>query len=92
MAGSFMSTYMSFFPRGTQWFCLIGLFVFFWGIYVPYDKYKQKKAKEAKKHPKPPKQKPVKKPVDWKKIEQLDHLKEAGLLTEEEYRERIRKL
>ena len=92
MAGSFISTFMSFFPQKTQWFCLIGLFVFFWGIYVPYDKYKQKKKKEELKNPKPPKQKPVSKPVDWKQMEQLDTLRNAGLLTEEEYRERVHKL
>ena len=88
MAGSFISTFMSFFPQKTQWFCLIGLFVFFWGIYVPYDKYKQKKKKNAK----PPRQKPMKKSVDWKQVEQLDTLKNAGLLTEEEYKEKMRKL
>ena len=92
MAGSFISTFLSFFPRGTQWFCMIGLFIFFWGIYVPYDKYKQKKKKEAKKSPKPSRQRPVKEPIDRKKAEQLYSLKEAGLLTEEEYKERIRKL
>ena len=92
MAESFLSTFMSFFPQNTQWFCLIGLFVFFWGIYVPYDKYKQKKKGNKKDRPKPSRQKPVKKPVDWKQVEQLDTLKDAGLLTEEEYQERIRKL
>ena len=88
MAGSFLSTFMSFFPQETQWFCLIGLFTFFWGIYVPYDKYKRKK----KKNPNPPKHKPISKPVDWKQMEQLDTLKKAGLLTEEEYREKMREL
>ena len=92
MAGSVISTFMSFFPQSTQWFCLIGLFIFFWGIYVPYDKYRQKKKKEGKKNPKPSRKKLAKKPIDWKQVQQLDILKEAGLLTEEEYQERIRKL
>lgn len=92
MAGSFMSTFMSFFPQSTQWFCLIGLFIFFWGIYVPYDKYKKRKQKEERKNPKPPRHKPERKPVDWKQVQQWDTLKDAGLLTEEEYQERIRKL
>lgn len=92
MASMFMSTLMMFFPRGTQWFCLIGLWIFFFGIYIPYDKYKKKKKAEEKKNPKPIRREPVKKPIGGKKVEQLDILKEASLLTEEEYRERLHKL
>ena len=89
MAGSLISNFMMFLPERTKWFCLIGLCVFVFGIYIPYDKYKNKK-KQTKKAP--PKQKPVSKPADRKQTGQLDALKKAGLLTEEEYRERIRKL
>lgn len=92
MVGMLMSNFMMFFPRTTQVFCAIGLAVFFFGIYIPYHEYKQKKKQTKRAAPRPPKRKPVKKPVDWKQMQQLDILKEAGLLTEEEYRERVRKL
>lgn len=92
MAGSLMSAFMSFFPQGTQWFCMIGLFLFFWGIYVPYDKYKKKKKKEGKWPPGLFEQKPVKKPMDRRQAEQLKTLREAGLLSEEEYQEKKREL
>lgn len=92
MVGSFMSTFLSFFPQNTQWFCIAGLAIFFFGIYIPFDKYRQKRKKAGKWPPKLFKEKPPKKQTGWKQVEQLDHLKKAGVLTEEEYRERIRRL
>lgn len=92
MAGMMISNFMMFLPEMTRWVCLIGLAVFIFGIYIPYDKYKQKKKQSRKTFSRPTRPKPVKKPVDWKRVQQLDILKEAGLLTEEEYRDRLRKL
>lgn len=92
MAGMLISNYMMFLPEMTRWFCLIGLAVFIFGIYIPYDKYKKKKKQTKKTFSKPPNQKSVHKQTDRKQAQQLDILKEAGLLTEEEYRERLRKL
>ena len=96
MAGSIISTYMMFLPETTKWFCLIGLFVFFFGIYVPYDKYKQKKKKNSNNPPQ--KQKPQKTITRGtaedrrKQVEQLETLRKAGLLSEEEFREKKREL
>ena len=96
MAGSIISTYMMFLPETTKWFCLIGLFVFFFGIYVPYDKYKQKKKKNSNNPPH--KQKPRKTITRGlaedrrKQVEQLETLRKAGLLSEEEFREKKREL
>ena len=97
MVGSVISTYMMFLPEATKWFCLIGLFVFFFGIYIPYDKYKQKKKKQAGKEP-PQKQTTRKTAArgtadDRKKqLEQLETLRKAGLLSEDEFQEKKRNL
>ena len=95
MVGSIISTYMMFLPETTKWFCLIGLAIFFFGIYVPYDKYKQKK-KNRKDPPQNQKQKKTvtRKTADVrrKQVEQLETLRKAGLLSEEEFRERRREL
>lgn len=95
MAGSFMSTLMMFFPQQTQWVCIIGLCIFVFGIYIPYEEYKKKKKQRQKNLPK--KQEMEKhvslRPADGQKqLEQLDTLKKAGLLSEEEYREKKRKM
>ena len=96
MVGSIISTYMMFLPETTKWFCLIGLFVFFFGIYVPYDKYKQKKKKSKKDSSQMQKpQKTVTRGADGnqrKQLEQLETLKKAGLLSEEEFREKKREM
>lgn len=93
MAGMFMSNIMMFFPEMTQWVCLIGLAIFVFGIYIPYDQYRQKK-KWAGKNPQR-KQKASAAPEEFRndrkrRQEQLKVLREAGILTEEEYREKIR--
>lgn len=98
MAGMFMSNIMMFFPEMTQWVCLIGLAIFVFGIYIPYEEHKKKK-KQAKKSP-VEKQEP-RKPVstgesvdrmDRKRLNQLETLKKAGLLSEEEYQEKKRQM
>ena len=90
MAGSILSTYMMFLPEKTKWFCLIGLFAAFW-LYVQYEERKKKKKQRQKNQPKNPE--PVKRASeDKKKLEQLKALKDAGLLSEEEYREKKRGL
>ena len=97
MVGSVISTYMMFLPETTKWFCLIGLFVFFFGIYIPYDKYKQKKKKQAGKEP-TQKQTTRKTAAGGtagdrkKQLEQLETLRKAGLLSEDEFQEKKRNL
>ena len=94
MVGSIISTYMMFLPEATKWFCLIGLAVFFFGIYIPYDKYKQRKKKQAKKGP-PQKPRMVTRgspEIRRKQLEQLETLRKAGLLSDEEFQEKKRNL
>lgn len=83
MASMFISNFMMFLPETTKWFCIIGLAVFFFGIYIPYDKYKQKMKKAGKWPPRL---------FDRKPAEQLKTLREAGILSEEEYQEKKREL
>ena len=91
MASMIMSTFMSFFPVWTAIFVIVGLYIFFFGIYVPYDKYKQKKKKEAKNSPqKQTTQKSTPTVSDKKQIDQLKALRKAGILSEEEYQEKKR--
>lgn len=92
MASMFMSNFMMLLPETTKWFCIIGLAVFFFGIYIPYDKYKQKMKKGGKWPPRLFERKPVKEPIDRKQAEQLKTLREAGILSEEEYQEKKREL
>ena len=97
MVGSIISTYMMFLPEATKWFCLIGLFVFFFGIYIPYDKYKQKKKKQSRQEPS--QNQMARKTVSEaaandrkKQLKQLETLRKAGLLSEEEFQEKKRSL
>lgn len=91
MASMIMSTFMSFFPVWTTIFVIVGLYIFFFRIYVPYDKYRQKKKKEAKNSPQ--KQTPKKSAPtvsDQKQRDQLKALRKAGILSEEEYQKKKR--
>lgn len=86
MASMFMSNFMMFLPEKTQWFCAVGLAVFVFGIWIPYEERKKKKK------PKNPQKKPE--PVeriaeDRRKLEQLKALKKAGILSEEEYQKEM---
>ncbi|MBD5154628.1 MAG: SHOCT domain-containing protein [Oscillibacter sp.] len=91
MASMIMSTFMSFFPVWTTIFVIVGLYIFFFGIYVPYDKYRQKKKKEAKNSPqKQTTQKSAPTVSDQKQRDQLKALRKAGILSEEEYQKKKR--
>ena len=93
MAGSLISNFMMFLPQQTQWFCLIGLCIFVFGIYIPYEEYKKKKKQKRKKNPQ--KQDMVRHTTPaggQMKLEQLKALRQAGLLSEEEYQEKKREL
>ena len=88
-----MSTFMSFFPVWTTIFVIVGLYIFFFGVYVPYDKYKQKKKKEAKDTPqKQTAKKSTPTVSDEKQIDQLKALRKAGILSEEEYQAKKREI
>ena len=91
MAGTIISNFMMFLPERTKWFCLIGLCIFVFGIWIPYEEHKKKKKQRQKNQPK--KQELVKRTSqteDRKKLEQWKALKEAGLLSEEEYQAKKR--
>ena len=93
MASMIMSTFMSFFPVWTAIFVIVGLYIFFFGIYVPYDKYRQKKKKEAKDSPqKQTTRKSSPTGSDKKQIDQLKALRKAGILSEEEYQKKKREM
>lgn len=84
MASMIFSTYLSFLPQNTAVFCAIALCVLFFGIYIPYQEHKKKKEPKQRKKPEPS--------PGAGKLDQLKALKRAGLLTEEEYREKTRNL
>ena len=91
MAGTIISNFMMFLPQKTQWFCMIGLCIAVFGIWIPYEERKKKKKQEQKKKPK--KQEPAGyagPEADKKKLEQLKTLRDAGILSEEEYLEKKR--
>lgn len=95
MAGTLISNFMMFLPEKTKWFCLIGLCIFFFGIYIPYEEHKKKKKqtqKRAHKRSEMPERAASEKTVDQKKLEQLKTLKTAGIISEEEYQEKKREL
>ena len=91
MASMLISNFMMFLPETTKWFCLIGLAVFVFGIYIPYDKYKKKREKKN-----PPQKQQTRTAAEdsggRKRLEQLKTLRDAGMLTEEEYRKKKREL
>ena len=95
MAGTIISNFMMFLPESTKWFCLIGLCIFVFGIYIPYEEYKKKK-KRAQKRASKQLEKPVRTASETvgnqKKLEQLSTLKTAGILSEEEYKEKKKEL
>lgn len=91
MAGTIISNFMMFLPEQTKWFCLIGLCIFVFGIYIPYEEHKKKKKQKQKNHPQ--RTDPVQRTApDRRKLEQLKALKNAGLLSEEEFQEKKRGL
>ncbi len=93
MAGSLISNFMMFLPQQTQWFCIIGLAVFVFGIYIPYEEHKKKKKQQQKNSPQKKEQVRHTRPAaDQTKLEQLRALRQAGLLSEEEYQEKKREL
>ena len=93
MAGSLISNFMMFLPQQTQWFCIIGLAIFVFGIFIPYEEHKKKKKQKQKNSPqKKVKVRYTRPPADQTKLEQLKALRQAGLLSEEEYQEKKREL
>ncbi len=84
MAGMIFSTYAMFLPAGTVMACAIILCVGFFGIYIPYQE--RKKVKKTHKVQKGS----VKTEANHKKLDQLNALKKAGILTEEEYQAKKR--
>ena len=91
MVGSIISTYMMFLPQKTQWFCLIGLGIAIFGIWIPYEEHKKKK-KQKNQSKKQETARRTGLEADRKKLEQLKTLKNAGLLSEEEYLEKKREI
>ena len=90
MVSMLMSNFMMFLPETTKCFCLIGMFIAFW-LYVKYEEHKKKKKQQQKyrqQNPEPAKQTPE----DRRKLEQLKALKNAGMLSEEEYQEKKKEL
>ena len=93
MAGSLISNFMMFLPQQTQWFCIIGLAIFVFGIFIPYEEHKKKKKQNQKNSPQKKVQVRHTRPAaDQTKLEQLKALRQAGLLSEEEYQEKKREL
>ena len=95
MAGTIISNFMMFLPEKTKWFCLIGLGVFVFGIYIPYEEYKKKKKQARKRAPKQSEMSEradFEKAGDRKQLEQLKTLKTAGIISEEEYQEKKKEL
>ena len=92
MAGTIISNFMMFLPEGTKWFCLIGLCVFVFGIYIPYEEHKKKKKQAQKRVSKQPEYTTAEKSGNGKKLEQLKTLKTAGIISEEEYQEKKKEL
>ena len=95
MAGTIISNFMMFLPESTKWFCLIGLCVFFFGMYIPYEEHKKKKKQAQKRAPKQsemPRHTTSETTGDRKKLEQLKTLKTAGIISEEEYQEKKKEL
>ena len=95
MAGTIISNFMMFLPERTKWFCLLGLCIFFFGIYIPYEEHKKKKKQAQKRAPKRSEmaeRTTTEKTGDQKKLEQLKTLKTAGIISDEEYQEKKREL
>ena len=92
MAGTILSNFMMFLPESTKWFCLIGLCIFFFGMYIPYEEHKKKKKQARKREPKQPAYTTAEKPVEMRQLEQLKTLKTAGIISEEEYQEKKKEL
>lgn len=95
MAGTIISNFMMFLPERTKWFCLIGLCIFVFGIYIPYEEHKKKKKQAQKRAPKQPKmakRTASEKTGNQKQLEQLKTLETAGIISEEEYREKKKEL
>ena len=94
MASMIISTYMMFLPQRTVFFCIIVLAVGFFGIFLPYQerrKKKQQTKKSAAKKPDAPKP-AAGPPADKKRLEQLETLRKAGMLSEEEYQEKKKEI
>ena len=92
MAGTIISNFMMFLPEKTKWFCLIGLCIFFFGMYIPYEERKKKKKQARKRAPKQAEYAAAEKSVSQKQLEQLKTLKTAGIISEEEYQEKKKEL
>ena len=91
MANMIISTFSMFLPQRTLMFCMIGLCIIFFGIYIPYEERKKNKKKknqfrkqETERHTVPESEK--------RRLEQLKTLKDAGLLSEAEYQEKKREI
>lgn len=85
MGGMMMSTFLMFVPREITFLFLVVCCVGFFGIFIPWQERKKKKSS-----PKSPPNTPVRanSGPDPSKLEQLEALKKAGVLTEEEYRQK----
>lgn len=86
MAGMIFSTYTMFLPQHMAVACAIILCIGVFGIYIPWQEHKKKRKQKPKSPPSPH-------PASGKKrMEQLNALKKAGILTEEEYQAKKRGL
>lgn len=87
MASMILSAYTALLPTRTVTICAIILSIGFFGVYIPYQEHK-KKGKQTRKSP----PSPAKTETDNKQLDQLNALKKAGILTEEEYQSKKRSL
>lgn len=91
MASMVISTYLSLLPQNTVLLCCIVLCVGFFGIFLPYQERRKQQAQKRK--PKPPEGgAAAAEPSDKRRLDQLESLRKAGVLSEEEYREKKRKM
>lgn len=100
MGSMVLSTFMMFTPEMANFIFLVIVVVGFFGIYVPLQERKKRgpqpkpKRFPERKFPRttPPPERVERVSASGIKLDQLKTLKEAGLLTEEEYRQRRDKM
>lgn len=84
-----MSTFLMFIPERISNLLVILCCVGFFGIFLPWQE--RKKKKKTTKSPSSAPVRPQSSP-DRSKLEQLDALKDAGILSQEEYEQKRREL
>lgn len=97
MGSMVMSTFMMFVPQHVDFIFLVILCVGFFGIYVPYNESKKKgevwaplrrlKRVRGLTSPKEKQTRPVS-----HRLEQLENLRSAGIISDQEYKERRREM